>query len=306
MISKLELVNFQKHKNLTVDFTAGVNTIVGSSDRGKSSIIRALQLVFFNKPNGTAFITHGEKECRVTVTMTNGDVISRIRSSSKNEYVINDLPVKAPGREVPMEVSAICNMTDINVQGQHDSPFMLSESSGEVGRMLNQLVDLSVIDKVLSTLNSKKQDTNKRMAFVADEVKDLDQELADFPDTDTIEDRLLSLEKMSAKINVNNEHMQRVRAVIGDVTDKLSEIKVFSHLDEASERLAKLGLMSDSCVQKKIRIEELRINVRDALRAIDELKAHTESIEGMQEDIDEMMGDSCPLCGSKKEVESNA
>lgn len=43
MISKITIRNFQTHKKSELEFTDGVNLIVGSSDNGKSSVIRAFR-----------------------------------------------------------------------------------------------------------------------------------------------------------------------------------------------------------------------------------------------------------------------
>lgn len=164
MLEKLTMTNFQAHKKTEIKFTPGVNVIVGPSDRGKSSIIRALQLIFFNRPGGKAYIRHGAKECRVDLEMASGDILSRVRTKSKNYYQVNDNdPLKAPGRDVPPEITNVCNMQEINFQGQHDSPFMLAETAGECGRMLNKCVDLTAIDTVLNGLNTKKRNASNKL-----------------------------------------------------------------------------------------------------------------------------------------------
>lgn len=47
MINKLVLTNFQKHEDLTVDFTNGLNAIRGSNENGKSSMMRGIAYAFF-------------------------------------------------------------------------------------------------------------------------------------------------------------------------------------------------------------------------------------------------------------------
>ena len=47
MINKLVLTNFQKHEDLTVDFTSGLNAIRGANENGKSSLMRGIAYAFF-------------------------------------------------------------------------------------------------------------------------------------------------------------------------------------------------------------------------------------------------------------------
>ena len=39
MISSVHIKNFQKHKDLSLEFTPGINVITGKSDAGKSADI---------------------------------------------------------------------------------------------------------------------------------------------------------------------------------------------------------------------------------------------------------------------------
>lgn len=47
MITKLILTNFQKHEDLTVNFSSGLNAIRGANENGKSSIMRGIAYAFF-------------------------------------------------------------------------------------------------------------------------------------------------------------------------------------------------------------------------------------------------------------------
>jgi chromosome segregation ATPase len=48
MLKSLRIINFESHKDTTINFTDGFNVIIGQSDGGKSSIIRAIAAVCYN------------------------------------------------------------------------------------------------------------------------------------------------------------------------------------------------------------------------------------------------------------------
>ena len=52
-ILKVEIKDFQSHKNTNIEFSEGFNCIIGRSDSGKSAILRALRLVICNDLRGT-------------------------------------------------------------------------------------------------------------------------------------------------------------------------------------------------------------------------------------------------------------
>lgn len=52
MIKSIELKNIQSHENTRLDFDKGINVIVGSSNNGKSAILRGLYWARYNRPLG--------------------------------------------------------------------------------------------------------------------------------------------------------------------------------------------------------------------------------------------------------------
>ncbi len=154
----IHLKNFQAHEDLEVSFSPnGITTIRGATDCGKSAVIRALNWVCLNNIVGDEFVRHGSKFSEVTLTVRRGDkthVIVRKRNvgGSINTYTMDEKEYRAFGLGVPDEISAVLGLNEINFQNQHDSPFWFAESSAEVSRRLNTVIDLTVIDTTLSQI----------------------------------------------------------------------------------------------------------------------------------------------------------
>ena len=55
MINTLQIEGFQSHDSTEIELSKGVNVIIGSSDSGKSSIIRACKWAFQNRPQSDSF-----------------------------------------------------------------------------------------------------------------------------------------------------------------------------------------------------------------------------------------------------------
>jgi len=181
MIKSIQLNNFQCHKNLSLSFDAGITAITGDSDRGKSAVIRAFQWVAFNRPAADTLMTYGTKEMSVTIT-TDAHTVTRFKTASKNGYDLDGKEYLAIGRDVPSDVQAALGLTEISFQSQFDSPFMLSDSSGEVGRQLNELVDLTIIDRTTSNINRRVKDTNKTIKILEKQEEQQKEELAQYKD----------------------------------------------------------------------------------------------------------------------------
>jgi len=149
LIQQLILCNFQCWRDLTISLDP-VTVLVGTSDAGKSAVIRALRWLGLNQPRGLDYTTFGQKLCEVTATTSNGTV-TRSRSSSFNGYRIEypngeKLEYNRIGVNVPQEVTDLLGLAPLNMQLQLDPLFLITENAGTVGRMLNGFVDLSGID----------------------------------------------------------------------------------------------------------------------------------------------------------------
>ena len=64
---KVTVENFQSIKRAEIDVD-GFTVITGPNNSGKTALMRAIRGAFQNAP-GSAFIRHGEKECRVEVDL---------------------------------------------------------------------------------------------------------------------------------------------------------------------------------------------------------------------------------------------
>jgi exonuclease SbcC len=67
MIDSLSIQNFQSHEKTELEFDEGINIIIGQSDSGKSAILRALNWVVNNKPNGEAFKSNWGGDTKVKI-----------------------------------------------------------------------------------------------------------------------------------------------------------------------------------------------------------------------------------------------
>lgn len=154
MIEELIVRDFQAHAKTRVRFGPGITSIVGASDVGKSSIIRALRWVCTNKPGGEAFIRDGAANTKVTLRV-DGHVVARARGKRGNTYKLDGSARKSFGAAPPDDVARVLNVTPATFQGQHDAPFWFAETAGDVSRNLNQIIDLGAIDETLSRLGTK-------------------------------------------------------------------------------------------------------------------------------------------------------
>jgi DNA repair ATPase RecN len=329
MISKLTIRNFQAHKSLSLEFAPGITTIIGPSDVGKSAIIRCLQWICFNSPSGISFIAHGQEKTKAILEV-DGSIITRTRSSDQNKYGIDDKQLKAFKTEVPAEIQAKLNVSELNFQNQHASPFWFAETAGEVSRQLNRIVDLTAIDNVLGSLASRLRSVreqikllksrigtiNERVILLSNapklnkrinELVSIENELAlKSKELKTLEDLSLSMEIHTDMINSSSRTLQRGNAAVlkGETWKQLRinwrKLEYGIHEVESCYKITKTKIPDiTSLLKKKEKKLSLNRSIHNLGEIIEEIESANEKIKPKDLEIlkKELEGIACPLCG---------
>jgi DNA repair protein SbcC/Rad50 len=177
MISSIRIKDFQAHKDFELSLDPSITTIQGNTDVGKSAILRALNWVCLNGLAGDSFIREGAKAASVSIVIGKNK-ITRTKGKGKNTYKLNANVFKSFSTSVPDTIATVLGVSDINFQGQFDSPFWFCDTAGSVSKQLNAIVDLKVIDSSLSWLASKVREAQKVEELRKDTLHTLRGELA--------------------------------------------------------------------------------------------------------------------------------
>lgn len=211
MIQSIRIQNFQSHSSSYLEFSPGINIITGQSNNGKTAILRAFNWLCFNRPQGIAFkSTFSDKKDTCSVALTiNGQEIVRDKNNSINLYKVGSSLFTTIGNDVPQEVISAINVSDINIQGQFEKHFLITESPGEIGRTINKIVKLEDIDTLISSISSKISSTNKEIELKKQDVDKLNVSLEKFKDYDSIESLVNQIVENDIKVK-DLEHKVKI------------------------------------------------------------------------------------------------
>lgn len=267
MIKKLRIKNFQKHKKLDIKFSDKVTTIVGKSDAGKSSVLRSLLWLISNKPKGDSFIQVGEKSAAVRIE-TDGHLITR-RKGKSNTYEIDGEELHAFGSDVPQKIQDVLKMGDINFQGQHDAPFWLSDSAGQVSRNLNHIVDLGIIDRSFSNVSKKLRKAKTETEIIQ---KRIDQSTEEKNNLEWI----VEASKDFTGMKSSSDKIEELDSKIDELENTISEIESYQEdLDESlgiqESHQAMIGSV-DSISESRDKIEQLQYSIEDLESILNDIK----------------------------------
>ena len=285
MIHQLSLKNFQSHPDSLLEFHPGVNVIVGSSDSGKSAILRALYWARYNRPLGDSFVSYFNRDgkggpirpTRVEVRFgSDSHWLSRIRSKDFNGYAIHSKEAETAGTDhdtleavkgdVPEIIEGLFNLSEVNIQKQMDAPFLLSESAGEVARFFNRIIRLDVIDRVLSDAESRKRKYKAAAGAATDTHGELEKELEKFGWIEAAETLLKQLEKANARAADRIETARGLRLIKGEKAATEAELEKLTWIPRAEKLLERARRMREDAERETERARRVRENVREGRR----------------------------------------
>lgn len=223
MIERIKLENFEGHVDTELNLKNGVYLINGKTDSGKSSLLRAIRFVLYNKPsNEEKVINFNANECSVTLWI-NGHEIKRTRARGNkvNSYFFDGKELKAFGMNVPSDILNSFDLSLINFEWQFDrKPFMLSETGGEVAKKLNERVNLEIIDKSLKNVDSKKRTKNKELEIHQKKQEELTASLISF---DFLNELNNKINELNNNYNEFNNKSVKLNGII-NIYDKINEL----------------------------------------------------------------------------------
>jgi len=286
MIKSIELKNIQSHENTRLELDKGINCIVGSSNNGKSAILRGLYWARYNRPLGIdtlashwALNDKGDLKSEMSVTIENDfGIVTRKRTRNENQYIVNGEILNVVKSDVPREVEQILKLSDTNIQRQLDAPFLLSETSGEVAKYFNHVVRLDIIDKVLTNAESSRRRTKVDIEATEKIIKEQEQKKEKY-------DWLGSVEKLLRKwdiIKENNDELksqsESLQSELESFAENKQRVEKYTDIVAQKNKLENISRL----IEKTSEIEDLRGSLTNSLEMY---KRHSEKIEKLNKVI---------------------
>jgi DNA repair protein SbcC/Rad50 len=223
-IKSISLKNFQGHTDSKITLDPNVTALVGESDAGKSSIIRAIKWVTTNRPLGSVFKNYNATNRNPFSTHLKFDDGTKV-GLDKKTYTINEKEITKFGTTVPYEVEDTIALNDLNIQSQHDKYFLLQDTSGNVARKLNELVNLDIIDSVLKDVNSDIRSSNKETEEFKIKVSNTKDAINVFKRLPHVEKLVSSLESRIDVCDANRDILDTVQSIYTSIMLNKSKIK---------------------------------------------------------------------------------
>ncbi len=310
-IKRIIIDNFQSHEHTEIEFGPGLNVIVGPSDYGKSAVVRALRWVFYNEPRGTSFIRAGARVCKVTIELSDGTLITRLRSTTgKNQYLLRrpgeeELVFEGFGNEVPAEIILASgvrkvfidenNKVELNFGTQLEGPFLLAENGAVRAKVIGQLGGVHIIDLAQRSVNTDLRRLTEQEKRCLEELEQITEALTAYDHLPGLEKKIEQVEVLLQRIEKNSQLIEELTSLKneweenkGALAKNQQVLAALSHLDEAEAEYQKLKTNYDdyrSLVSLDMDIKQVNLQFERCLQVINEtaqvpvIDAHLQKID---------------------------
>lgn len=250
-IEEVQLINFQDHADTTIKFTNGINLIVGSSDAGKSAVLRALNYVFHNSMKGDSFIRVGTTECSVRIKFSDGIEVTRVKGGDVNSYVLKDLEgnyntyskvgqtVPEPVRKALGEPPLDDKKKPISYADQMSSLFLVDLSPTDLPRTLSELTGIQNLQTAAEILQKNSRSFDRSIKDKNEKIEKLKVDLDQYSYVDKDLEKIQEIETNLKVMQDKNEKVKRSRSFIESNNEIAKEAK------KIKESLAKDKIVLD-------------------------------------------------------------
>lgn len=285
MIDRVKLTNFQAHESYDLPLSK-VTTIVGDSDRGKSAIIRAIVWAMTNKPGGSGFVKHGTSSAEVELVV-DGNVITRKKGKSTNEYSLNGESFKAFGSSVPQPITEVLNVADDSISMQMDAPFWLSSTGSQLAAQLNEITGISVLSQMQHRASSEVRSSSQSVKVYEDKVSTCEKHLAALEGLDDLSEQAECLSCTHQQITLEHKRLKIAKPAVELLDQADAKSRGLIDLGPATKRL-------NSLWEEQAELNRLEGIVLTLLKHIDNHSRLQEDLAQLQQQLDSIK--ECPTC----------
>ncbi len=222
-------------------FDSKFNVFIGGSNTGKTSCIRALAVVGFNKWE-PGMLMIGEKRAEIILETEKG--IVHVFKGDLNDYIVTEFLEKGNkeykfenvNKTTPEIVAKITGLGKLDVQGVEDYPnfmfqldghYMLSEingkncSSNTVAKIMDNVIGLGGAEELINDVAADGQQSKRKLTVNQNRITELKCELHDKDELEIKKSRLKD-------VNTQNEILIERQAIQTEYSSVMKNKKILS------------------------------------------------------------------------------
>jgi len=231
-ITKIVMENFQSHAYTELDFKDGFNILVGESGQGKTSVLRAFNWVYDNKPSGKGLIRRGADYAKVSVYLSNGYVITRFaeaKKGGKNGYEIVDPStgsIEFHNTKILPEVQKLLGYNqlvidkdlqfNLNFMKQGTGWFMIGDNypATQKAKILGSIYGVQYADSVVREFDSEERKVNDTIKKSNEELIKIGEKMGEYDYLQNLEQVIKEAEILLKEVEFLEERKSNIAQLV--------------------------------------------------------------------------------------------
>ena len=274
IIKRVKLENYRSHSNTTVDFSKGVNLILGKNGKGKTSILEAISSVMFNtkdrsgKETGKNFIKFGEKSGNIEVEFTANDGRDYIfkteffKSKPKKQSLtdINGLDCEGDIQENLEELCGIKKgfeetYENIVIAKQNEFINIFKAKPKDREEIFNKIFNTQIYKEMYDDFLKEATDKyTKQIDYLSKDINSLKDNMEDKEEiSNFLKEEEVLKESLNTEFSKTTEISTKLSNEIKDYeTDEINLKNLISNIEDEENKMKKYSnLLKDNIVEAK-------------------------------------------------------
>ena len=311
IIKKVQLENYRSHSNTTVEFTKGVNLILGKNGRGKTSILEAISTVMFNtkdrsgKETGKSYIKFGEKSSKVDIDFIANDgreynLKTEFFKTKPKKQTLKDMTGSEYDGDIQEKLEELCGIKkgfeetyeNIVIAKQNEFINIFKDSGTTREKTFNKIFNTQIykemydsfLKEAVDKYKEKVKDLDKEITFLKENMEDKEQITNFLKEEEIIKNTLnKDFSKTTETINKLSNEIKDYETTEIELNNLVKNIK-----DEENKIKKYLNILKENIIEAK-QAKKSKIIVKETEKSYLEYLNIEKRLKDLRENLDNLL-----------------
>ena len=311
IIKKVQLENYRSHSNTTVEFTKGVNLILGKNGRGKTSILEAISTVMFNtkdrsgKETGKSYIKFGEKSSKVDIDFIANDgreynLKTEFFKTKPKKQTLKDIIGSEYDGDIQEKLEELCGIKkgfeetyeNIVIAKQNEFINIFKAKPKDREEIFNKIFNTQIYKEMYDSFLKEAVDKYK------EKVKDLDKEITFLKENMEDKEQITNFLKEEKEVEKNlQDRFKNINVVSKNLENKIKDYEtteielnnlVKDIKDEENKIKKYLNILKENIIEAK-QAKKSKIIVKETEKSYLEYLEIENRLKNLRESLDNLL-----------------
>lgn len=311
IIKRVQLENYRSHSNISVDFSKGVNLILGKNGRGKTSILEAISTVMFNtkdrsgKEVGRNYIKFGEKSSKVIIDFIANDgreynLKTEFFQKKPKKQLLKDMAGFEYDENIQEKLEELCGIKkgfeetyeNIVIAKQNEFINIFKAKPKDREEIFNKIFNTQIykemydsfLKEAVDKYKSEKESLNKEIEILKENMEDKEQISNFLKEEKEIEKNLQDSFKNINAISKNLEN-----EIKDYETSKMELNNLIKNINDEENKIKKyLSLLKENIIETK-QAKKSKIIVKETEKSYLEYLEIENKLKDLREHLDNLL-----------------